>query len=95
MINNAFDANTVIKPLFGKSVTTKSIVSRSGSNFGSPKAIRSGSCQRSLATVRQSSSESKTTGLSNRPQNDRITQAISILFTTAPTSTKMAALSVL
>ncbi|OIO38043.1 MAG: hypothetical protein AUJ72_03285 [Candidatus Omnitrophica bacterium CG1_02_46_14] len=94
-INSDFNVKPVLKLLFGKNNTTKNIVNAIGSNFGSPKAIRSGNYVRSQATALPSLNELRTTGLIKHRQSAQTIQRSSTLFMMALTSIKTDALSAL
>ena len=73
----------------------KDLTNSTGLSSGLLKATPSGSYQRSQAIAPLSLSALKTTGLNSPLRDNRITQSISTLFMTAPTSIKMGVLSAL
>ena len=79
-INKDFVAIDVLKPTFGKKLTTKIIVNSTGSNYGLVRAILYGSSVLSLAIANQNYIASKTTGLILLQKRILIFLNINILF---------------
>ena len=93
--NSVSVAINALKHLFGKHHTIESIADNTGLNCGSLKAIAFANYVTCQDTASQLLCVSKTTGLGNRLQRNKIIKILNTLFTMQHTSTKMVALSIL
>lgn len=93
--NSVSVAINALKRLFGKHRTIESIADNTGLNCGSLKAITFANYVTCQDTANQLLCVSKTIGLCNRLQRNKIIKMLNTLFTMQHTSTRMVVLSIL